>query len=105
MPFSRDRVLRENLLDGPLTFRSAHEMSLSKAEATFPRFDQKNNMLIVTYRMVSIMVGQEKMHQSKKACPFVTRECLKEDCMAWRRGDCSLILPAGCSSPFENKLT
>ena len=44
------------------------------------------------------------MHQSTKACPFVTRECLKEDCMAWRRGDCSLILQSGCISPFENKL-
>jgi len=80
-------------------------MSLLRAEATFPRFDQKNNVLIVAYGNVSIKVSQEKMHQSKKACPFVTRECLKEDCMVWRRGDCRLILQSGCISPFENKLT
>ena len=60
MPFSRDRVLRENLLDGPLTFRSADEINLSKAETSFSSIDQKSNMLIVTYRMVSIMGGPRK---------------------------------------------
>ena len=45
---SRDRILKENPLGGTLTAWSAHEMRLPKAEATFSRFDQKNNMLIVT---------------------------------------------------------
>jgi hypothetical protein len=33
------------------------------------------------------------------------RECLVEDCMAWREENCRLILRAGTSpSPFEQKL-
>ena len=45
------------------------------------------------------------MSSSKKACPFVSRECLQENCLAWRKGDCSLIpVPARGLSPFERKL-
>lgn len=45
------------------------------------------------------------MSPSKKACPFVARECLQEGCLAWRGGDCRLIpAPALCQSPFEQKL-
>jgi hypothetical protein len=45
------------------------------------------------------------MSSSKKACPFVSRECLQENCLAWRRGDCSLS-PASARGlgPFERKL-
>lgn len=46
------------------------------------------------------------MSSSKKACPFVTRECLREGCLAWRESDCSLIpVPARGLGPFEQKLT
>ncbi len=41
---------------------------------------------------------------SDKACPFVDRECLAEDCMAWRAEDCSLISRISAEGPFEQKL-
>ncbi len=45
------------------------------------------------------------MSTSKKACPFVARECLEEDCLAWRGGDCRLIpVQARGQGPFEQKL-
>jgi|WetSurMetagenome_2_1015567.scaffolds.fasta_scaffold666712_1 hypothetical protein len=41
-----------------------------------------------------------------KACLFLAgKECLQEECMAWRKDDCSLIrLPAKSQGPFEQKL-
>jgi hypothetical protein len=46
----------------------------------------------------------EREKRNEKACPFVARECLRKDCMAWEAG-CRLI--AGrreVKSPFEEKL-
>jgi len=45
------------------------------------------------------------MIPSRKACPFVSRECLAEDCLAWKDGTCRLI-PGALKppSPFEMKL-
>lgn len=44
---------------------------------------------------------------SRKACPFVARECLAEGCLAWDDVGCRLIprTAKGLSpSPFEQKL-
>jgi len=42
--------------------------------------------------------------RNEKACPFVARECLQKDCMAWEAG-CHLITgKREASSPFEDKL-
>jgi hypothetical protein len=43
---------------------------------------------------------------SAKDCPFLAGEdCLQEECMAWRKDDCSLIrLPSENQGPFEQKL-
>jgi hypothetical protein len=42
--------------------------------------------------------------RNEKACPFVTRECLQQDCMAWETG-CRLITgKREVLSPFEDKL-
>lgn len=43
----------------------------------------------------------------RKSCPFmVGRECLSNDCMAWRNEQCSLISRSGDGSPtpFEQRL-
>jgi hypothetical protein len=44
------------------------------------------------------------MRTSQKACPFVARECLQEDCLAWRHRACSLILDRSHPSAFEQEL-
>ena len=44
------------------------------------------------------------MSTSQKACPFVARECLQEDCLAWRQRACSLILDRSHPSAFEQEL-
>ena len=44
------------------------------------------------------------MRTSQKACPFVARECLQEDCLAWRQKACSLILDRSHPSAFEQEL-
>ena len=37
---------------------------------------------------------------SKKACPFVARECLLEGCMAWAEEHCRLVPEEGRPSTF-----
>ena len=44
------------------------------------------------------------MRTAQKACPFVARECLQEDCLAWRQEACSLILDRSHPSAFEQEL-
>ena len=45
------------------------------------------------------------MNPSHKACPFVSRECLAEGCLAWKEDNCRLIPRAAePASPFEMKL-
>ena len=45
------------------------------------------------------------MNPSHKACPFVSRECLEEGCLAWKEDNCRLIPEAlEPTSPFEMKL-
>ena len=45
------------------------------------------------------------MNPSHKACPFVSRECLAEGCLAWKDYGCRLIPRAvEITSPFEVKL-
>jgi hypothetical protein len=45
------------------------------------------------------------MNPSHKACPFVSRECLEEGCLAWKDDSCRLIPRAAeITSPFEMKL-
>ena len=44
------------------------------------------------------------MRPAQKACPFVARECLQEDCLAWRQKACSLILDRSHPSAFEQEL-
>jgi hypothetical protein len=44
------------------------------------------------------------MRTAQKACPFVARECLQEDCLAWRQKACSLILDRCHPSAFEQEL-
>jgi hypothetical protein len=44
------------------------------------------------------------MRTAQKACPFVARECLQEDCLAWRQRACSLILDRSHPSAFEQEL-
>jgi hypothetical protein len=45
------------------------------------------------------------MQTSRKACPFVARECLAEDCLAWGEVGCRLIPRAMESAgPFDQKL-
>jgi hypothetical protein len=41
---------------------------------------------------------------SKKACPFVARECLREGCMAWAEEHCRLIPEVRRLSAFDLKL-
>jgi hypothetical protein len=44
------------------------------------------------------------MRPAQKACPFVSRECLQEACLAWRQKACSLILDRSHPSAFEQEL-
>lgn len=45
-----------------------------------------------------------RSRRTEKACPFVGRECLREDCMAWEAG-CRLIPGRRAApSPFEDKI-
>ena len=44
------------------------------------------------------------MSLAQKACPFVARECLQDDCLAWRQRACSLIPDRNGPSAFEQKL-
>lgn len=44
------------------------------------------------------------MISSQKACPFVSRNCLREGCLAWRADDCRLIPGTSVAGPFEMKL-
>jgi len=44
------------------------------------------------------------MRTSQKACPFVARECLQEDCLAWGQKACRLILDRNHPSAFEQEL-
>jgi hypothetical protein len=45
------------------------------------------------------------MQTSRKACPFVARECLAEGCLAWGGAGCKLIPRTGESAgPFDQKL-
>ena len=41
---------------------------------------------------------------SKKACPFVARECRRDDCMAWAEEHCSLVPGQRAPSAFNRKL-
>jgi hypothetical protein len=42
--------------------------------------------------------------EKEKACPFVARECLQMDCMAWEAGCRLLPGRREAPSPFEDKL-
>jgi hypothetical protein len=45
-----------------------------------------------------------KEKRTEKACPFVARECLQKDCMAWEAGCALISRERGALSPFEDKL-
>ena len=45
------------------------------------------------------------MDISSKACPFVARECLQKNCLAWRQKACRLIPDRNHPSAFEQELT
>ena len=67
---------------------------------------ERANFLGVEYRpsQFGFQYGDSQLSPQNKACPFVGRECLEDGCMAWRQGDCRLILGSGSLSPFEQKL-
>ncbi|MDM7913328.1 MAG: hypothetical protein QUS09_09545 [Methanotrichaceae archaeon] len=45
------------------------------------------------------------MQPSRKACPFVARECLAEGCLAWGEAGCRLIpRTVESTGPFDQKL-
>ncbi|MCK9440148.1 MAG: hypothetical protein M0Q13_01830 [Methanothrix sp.] len=44
------------------------------------------------------------MCPAQKACPFVARECLQEDCLAWRQKACRLIPDRNGPGAFEQEL-
>jgi hypothetical protein len=45
------------------------------------------------------------MQTSRKACPFVARECLAEGCLAWGGVGCRLIpITEESAGPFDQKL-
>ena len=61
----------------------------------------------MTFRRLKITDLSDKTPAVRRACPFVARLCLLDECTAWEDLRGCLLIPAApgdCLSPFDRKL-